>query len=58
MEKETERKIEEYIAGLKKAYEEGCAVCPENRGFDDWQGRLPCGQQNCWAEIHKERGFF
>lgn len=29
-----------------------CEDCPENRDFDNWQGTLPCGQQNCWVECH------
>ena len=50
--------VQNYITGLKKAFHEGCAVCPENRNEDSWGGKLPCGQQNCWAELHHERGFF
>ena len=26
-----------------------CERCPKN---DDMDGRLPCGQQNCWVDIH------
>lgn len=29
-----------------------CSECPENKGFDSWQNRYPCGQQNCWVDIH------
>lgn len=29
-----------------------CENCPENREMSDWQNRLPCGQQNCWVDIH------
>lgn len=29
-----------------------CKDCPENFGFSDWQGTLPCGQQNCWVTAH------
>lgn len=29
-----------------------CDECPENRGFDSWQDRLPCGQWNCWVDCH------
>lgn len=29
-----------------------CEDCPENIGCDSWQGRLPCGQQNCWVSAH------
>ena len=29
-----------------------CAECPENNDMD---GKLPCGQQNCWVCIHSSR---
>lgn len=29
-----------------------CENCPENEGRSDWQGNLPCGQQNCWVDCH------
>ena len=29
-----------------------CEDCPENVGFDSWQAKLPCGQQNCWVTCH------
>ena len=30
-----------------------CVKCPENAVFDAWPGnRLPCGQFNCWVELH------
>ena len=32
-----------------------CAACPENREFSDWEGKLPCGQQNCWVDCHCRR---
>lgn len=32
-----------------------CHECPENRGFDDWQDRYPCGQWNCWVTCHCKR---
>lgn len=37
--------------------ERNCSECPENNDFDNWQNRLPCGQQNCWVTCHckKER---
>lgn len=26
---------------------------PENEyNFDDWEGKYPCGQQNCWVTCH------
>ena len=32
-----------------------CSKCPVNRHFDDWQDRYPCGQWNCWVDIHCRR---
>ena len=32
-----------------------CENCPENRNFDSWEGKLPCGQQNCWVDCHCKR---
>lgn len=32
--------------------EHNCNECPENKGFDSWEGKLPCGQQNCWVTCH------
>ena len=29
-----------------------CEQCPENCGSDNWQHKLPCGQQNCWVDVH------
>lgn len=29
-----------------------CSECPENHNFDDHEGKLPCGQQNCWVDCH------
>lgn len=30
-----------------------CTKCPENRGMD---GNFPCGQQNCWVDVHCDGG--
>lgn len=27
-------------------------IHPENKDFDDWEGKYPCGQQNCWVTCH------
>lgn len=32
-----------------------CFDCPENQNFDSWEGKLPCGQQNCWVDCHCNR---
>lgn len=32
--------------------EHNCEACPENKGMDDGQNRLPCGQQHCWVTAH------
>ena len=29
-----------------------CDECPENINSDNWEGKLPCGQQNCWVDCH------
>jgi len=29
-----------------------CKECSENSGHDSWEGKLPCGQQNCWVRLH------
>lgn len=29
-----------------------CGECPENQGFDSWEGKKPCGQQRCWVDCH------
>lgn len=29
-----------------------CGNCPENIDSDNWEGKLPCGQQNCCVECH------
>lgn len=30
-----------------------CSECPYNEEFSDWPGhRLPCGQFNCWVDLH------
>lgn len=29
-----------------------CESCPENHGCDNWQNRKPCGQWNCWVDLH------
>ena len=29
-----------------------CNQCPENKDFDSWESKLPCGQQNCWVYCH------
>lgn len=23
-----------------------------HKDFDDWEGKYPCGQQNCWVTCH------
>ena len=39
-------------------YNEGnaykCSFCPRNEGFNDWQGRYPCGQWHCWVSLYCE----
>jgi len=36
-----------------KENELNCNSCPYNTNQDDWPGgRLPCGQFQCWVDIH------
>ena len=35
--------------------EMNCGNCPENKDMDG-NGRLPCGQYNCWVTCHCKRG--
>lgn len=49
----TEKEVNEYLDFMynpKNSY--NCDKCPENSGFDGWEGKLPCGQQNCWVDCH------
>lgn len=44
---------EKYVAFMcNEENEFNCENCPENQGCDDWQGRYPCGQWNCWVTCH------
>lgn len=46
-------KREEYIKFMyNEENSHNCENCPENNDFDDWQGRLPCGQWHCWVDCH------
>lgn len=31
-----------------------CEKCPENREMENG-GRLPCGQYNCWVNVHNRK---
>lgn len=42
----------EFMFNMDNEYK--CDHCPENREFDNWEGKLPCGQQNCWVTCHCE----
>ena len=49
----TEKEVNEYLDFMynpKNSY--NCDKCPENSCFDGWEGKLPCGQQNCWVDCH------
>lgn len=49
----TEKQIREYVDFMyNKDNIRNCECCPENRNFDDWQDRYPCGQWRCWVYIH------
>lgn len=48
-----EIKIKKYMEFMYNSENShNCRECPENREFSDWQGNLPCGQQNCWVDCH------
>ena len=49
----TNEQIKNYITFMHTATNiMNCENCPENSGFSNWQNRKPCGQQNCWVEVH------
>lgn len=53
--------LEEYLEFMYDPDNEfNCSECPENIGSSSWEGRYPCGQQNCWVTCHvahiKEEG--
>ena len=49
----TEKERLEYIRFMSEPSNvHKCGGCPENRGFDDWQDMLPCGQWRCWVALH------
>lgn len=52
MSKEEVKEYIEFMCNQENEYM--CDACPENRDFDNWQGILPCGQQNCWVKCHCE----
>lgn len=52
----TKEEIKAYLDFMydeKNEYQ--CYNCPANDGFDNWQGRLPCGQYRCWVTAHCAR---
>lgn len=50
----THEEYREWI--FNPANSHNCAECPHENGFDSWPGdRLPCGQFNCWVDIHCNR---
>lgn len=54
--KDREEFIKNYLKFMYNPDNElNCSECPENRGFDSWQNRKPCGQQNCWVTCHCRR---
>lgn len=41
---------EEYVKFMfNEENSHNCESCPENCGF---RNNLPCGQQNCWVDVH------
>lgn len=47
---EEEREYIKFMCNPKNSH--NCDECPENKNSDSWQGKLPCGQQNCWVDCH------
>ena len=47
---EEEREYIKFMCNPKNSH--NCDKCPENKNSDSWQGKLPCGQQNCWVDCH------
>lgn len=47
---EDRKKYVKFMYDSKNEY--NCDECPENKNFDDWEGKHPCGQQNCWVTCH------
>ena len=47
---EEEREYIKFMYNPKNSH--NCDECPENINSDSWQGKLPCGQQNCWVDCH------
>lgn len=43
----------EYLKWMYNSHNEyNCSECPENKGYNDHEGKLPCSQQNCWVTCH------
>lgn len=49
----TDTEIKKFLADAANV--DNCTACPFNDGFDDFQHRKPCGQWNCWVEVHCSR---
>ena len=47
MSKEEIKKYKDFMYNPNN--EGNCSECPENEGYE---GKLPCGQQNCWVTCH------
>lgn len=47
---EEEREYIKFMCNPKNSH--NCDSCPENKNSDSWQGKLLCGQQNCWVDCH------
>lgn len=52
MTEETVRKVQEFLYNEDNI--KNCSECPMNFGMEEGSSRIagPCGQQNCWVEIH------
>lgn len=49
----TDKEIKKFLADTANV--DNCEACPYNEGSDSFQNRKPCGQWNCWVEVHCSR---
>lgn len=50
---EERKKYVEFMYNPENEY--NCDECPENKSFDDWEGKLPCGQQKLLGYLSAEK---
>lgn len=50
---EERKKYVEFMYNPENEY--NCDECPENKDFDDWEGKYPCGNQNAGLLVIAEK---